>query len=37
VRFTGPALIEEDGSSTILPPGWSAEADRFGCLVLRRI
>jgi N-methylhydantoinase A len=37
VRFMGPALVEEDGSSTVVPPGWSAEVDRFGCLVLRRI
>ncbi|BBK41501.1 5-oxoprolinase [Allostella vacuolata] len=32
----GPAIIEEDGSSTVVPPGWSATLDRIGCLVLRR-
>jgi N-methylhydantoinase A len=32
----GPALIEEDGSSTIIPPGWSAAVEQSGCLVLRR-
>lgn len=33
---TGPAIIEEAGSSTIVPPGWSVVLDRIGCLVLRR-
>ena len=32
----GPALIEEGGSTTVVPPGWSAELDAVGCLVLRR-
>jgi N-methylhydantoinase A len=32
----GPALIEEDGSSTVVPPGWSAAVEQSGCLVLRR-
>jgi N-methylhydantoinase A len=32
----GPAIVEEAGSSTIVPPGWSIELDRIGCLVLRR-
>jgi N-methylhydantoinase A len=32
----GPAIIEEAGSSTVVPPGWSIELDRVGCLVLRR-
>jgi len=32
----GPAVIEEAGSSTVVPPGWSVELDRIGCLVLRR-
>ena len=32
----GPAIIEEAGSSTVVPPGWSVELDRIGCLVLRR-
>jgi N-methylhydantoinase A len=35
-RVPGPALIEESGSSTVVPPGWTAELDAFGCLVLRR-
>jgi N-methylhydantoinase A len=32
----GPAIIEEAGSSTVVPPGWSIELDRIGCLVLQR-
>jgi N-methylhydantoinase A len=32
----GPALIEEAGSTSVVPPGWSAELDDVGCLVLRR-
>lgn len=32
----GPALIEEDGSTSVVPPGWNAELDTLGCLVLRR-
>ncbi|BBK36510.1 5-oxoprolinase [Allostella sp. ATCC 35155] len=33
---TGPVIIEEEGSSTVVPPGWSAALDRIGCIVLRR-
>ena len=36
VAVAGPAVIEEAGSSTVVPPGWSIELDRIGCLVLRR-
>jgi N-methylhydantoinase A len=32
----GPALVEEGGSTTVVPPGWSAEVDPVGCLILRR-
>ena len=34
-RSSGPALIEEAGSTTVVPPGWSAALDRLGCLVLQ--
>ncbi len=34
--FAGPALVEEEGSSTVVPPGWTASCDAVGCLVLRR-
>lgn len=35
--FPGPTLVEEDGSSTVVPPGWSASLDPVGCLILSRI
>ncbi|MDB5075617.1 MAG: 5-oxoprolinase, partial [Chloroflexi bacterium] len=31
---TGPAIIQEWTSTTIVPPGWSAEVDRLGNIVL---
>ena len=33
----GPAIIEEPSTATIIPPGWSARADKLGCLILERI
>jgi N-methylhydantoinase A len=34
-RMAGPAVIEEPGATTLLPPGWSARLDpSSGCLVL---
>ena len=32
----GPALIEEAGSTCVVPAQWSAELDSVGCLILRR-
>jgi N-methylhydantoinase A len=32
----GPALIEEGGSTTVVPPGWSVALDDLGCLVFTR-
>jgi N-methylhydantoinase A len=32
----GPALIEEGGSTTVVPPGWTAALDAAGCLVMQR-
>jgi N-methylhydantoinase A len=32
----GPALVEEGGSTTVVPPGWTASLDAAGCLILRR-
>ena len=32
----GPAIIEEDGATTVVPPGFSATLDGFGILTLRR-
>lgn len=32
----GPAIIEEDGATTVVPPGFAATLDRHGILILRR-
>ncbi len=32
----GPAIIEQADTTTIVPPGWRARADRIGALHLRR-
>ncbi|MEO6986954.1 MAG: hydantoinase/oxoprolinase family protein [Paralcaligenes sp.] len=32
----GPLLVEESGSTTVVPVGWSVEIDSIGCLVLRQ-
>ena len=33
----GPAIIEEDGATTVVPPGFNATLDRYGILTLRRV
>ena len=33
--IAGPAIVQEAGSSTVVPPGWSVERDSIGCLILR--
>ena len=35
--LTGPAIIEEIDSTTVIHPGYSAQVDRFGNLILNRI
>jgi N-methylhydantoinase A len=35
-RLSGPAIVEEFGATTVLPPGWAAELDEHGNLVLAR-
>jgi N-methylhydantoinase A len=35
-EIRGPALIEEQTSSTVVPIGWVAALDELGCLLLRR-
>lgn len=35
-RITGPAIIEQDDTTTVLLPGWSARADVLGNLHLER-
>ena len=32
----GPAIIEEKGATTVIPPGWSAVIDASGNLILNR-
>jgi N-methylhydantoinase A len=32
----GPTLIEEEGTTTVVAPGWMAQLDPIGCLFLRR-
>jgi N-methylhydantoinase A len=36
VHLAGPAIIEQDDSTTLLPPGWSAEVTGGGALLLTR-
>ena len=35
--LTGPAIVEEINSTTVIHPGYSAQVDRFGNLILTRI
>ncbi|MBZ7927166.1 hydantoinase/oxoprolinase family protein (plasmid) [Ensifer adhaerens] len=32
----GPAIILEAGSTTLVPPGWSARQEKFGTLIIRK-
>jgi N-methylhydantoinase A len=32
----GPAIVEEKGATTVIPPGWSAEVDDGGNIILNR-
>jgi N-methylhydantoinase A len=34
--FDGPAIIEQDDTTTLLMPGWRAHVDDLGNLVLER-
>ncbi|NMN57460.1 N-methylhydantoinase A [Xanthobacter sp. SG618] len=36
MTLEGPALIEEAGSTTVVPPGWTVALDAIGCLVMRQ-
>jgi len=36
VHLAGPAIIEQDDSTTLLPPGWAAEVTGGGALLLTR-
>jgi N-methylhydantoinase A len=35
-RFTGPAVVEEMGSTTVVPPRWAGEVGEHGEIVLSR-
>jgi len=32
----GPAIIEEYGATTVVPPGWTVKSGRGGCMLLTR-
>ena len=34
--FAGPAILDEDGATTIVPPGWSVRVLEFGDLLMER-
>ncbi|NKB57667.1 MAG: hydantoinase/oxoprolinase family protein [Alphaproteobacteria bacterium] len=36
VSFNGPAIIEEDGATTVVPPGFAAGTDSYGVLTLTK-
>jgi N-methylhydantoinase A len=35
-RLAGPAIVEEFGATTVIPPGWAGEVDERGNLILER-
>ena len=35
-RFTGPAILEEFGATTVVLPGWRGAVDAHGNMVLER-
>jgi N-methylhydantoinase A len=35
-RFGGPAIVEEMGATTVVPPGWAGRVGELGQLVLER-
>ncbi|MDN3353607.1 hydantoinase/oxoprolinase family protein [Actinomadura sp. DC4] len=35
-RLSGPAIVEQDDTTVLIPPGWSADVDPAGNLHLRR-
>jgi N-methylhydantoinase A len=34
--LAGPAIIEEDGATTVVPPGFAARLDHYGIMILTR-
>jgi N-methylhydantoinase A len=35
-ELRGPAIVEEFGATTVIPPGWAGEVDEHGNLILER-
>jgi N-methylhydantoinase A/oxoprolinase/acetone carboxylase beta subunit len=35
-RLAGPAIVEEMGATTVVPPGWTGTVGGFGELTLER-
>jgi N-methylhydantoinase A len=35
-RVRGPAIVEEEGSTTVLPPHWTGSVDSIGNLILEK-
>jgi N-methylhydantoinase A len=35
-QIDGPAIIEDEGSTTLLHPGWHCRVERYGVLAIRR-
>lgn len=35
-RITGPAIVDQLDTTTLIPPGYAGEVDKFGNIVLRR-
>jgi len=35
-KLCGPAVMEQLDSTTVIPPGWGCEADKYGNLILRQ-
>jgi len=35
-KLCGPAVVEQLDSTTVIPPGWGCEADKYGNLLLRQ-
>lgn len=33
--FTGPAIVEQEDTTTLVEPGWSGRVDASGCLLLQ--
>ena len=34
--FSGPAIVEEPDSTSIIPPNWQVEVDLYGNLILQK-